>query len=320
MATIDMIDPELAAALAVLASEAMANGPVTLPERGDALGLRALIDTGMAGVPSPPSAGVFMSSFLASTPDGAEIEVRWYAVDSDTTKCSPAVVYLHGGGMVAGKIDYYDGLVRHYVQESAVPMLLVDYRLAPERTGTGLAEDGFAGLQWLLDHADELGVDAARIAVMGDSGGGGVAAGTAILARDRGVSLAKQILVYPMLDDRTVEPDPGLEGVVAWDYSSNWTCWNAVLGNDFGSDTISPVAAPGRLEDFAGLPPAYIEVGELDIFRDECIDYAHGLYKAGISCELHVLPGVVHGHDRMSVDIEVTRRTLADRSRVIAAL
>lgn len=320
MAAIDMIDPELAAVVARLAAETMANGLPTLPERGDALGLRELLNVGMASVPTLPSAGVTVSSFFAPTADGSKIELRWYSVDSDSLQNSSAVVYLHGGGMIAGKLDYYDGIARHYVQESAVPMLLVDYRLAPERMGAVLAEDGFTGLQWLHDHADELGVDSARIAVMGDSGGGGVAAGTAILARDRGVPLAKQILIYPMLDDRSTEPDPQLVNTIAWSYDDNWTCWNAVLGADFGSDTIPPAAAPARLEDFSGLPETYIEVGELDIFRDECVNFAQGLYKAGVSCELHILPGVMHGHDRMSVDIGVSKRTLADRCRIIAAL
>lgn len=320
MATIDMIDPELAAVVATLAAETMANGIPVLPERGDALALRELLNLGMANVPSPPTTGISVRSFLAPTTDGSSIELRWYSVDSETARHSPAVVYLHGGGMIAGKLDYYDGIARHYVQESTVPMLLVDYRLAPENTGAILAEDGFTGLQWLHEHADELGVDIARVAVMGDSGGGGVAAGTAILARDRGVPLAKQILIYPMLDDRSIEPDPQLVNAIAWSYDDNWTCWNAVLGAAFGTDTVAPSAAPARLENFSGLPETYIEVGELDIFRDECVTFAQGLYKAGVSCELHVLPGVMHGHDRMSVDIGVSKRTLADRCRIIAAL
>lgn len=320
MVSMDMIDPELAAVVVAMTEEVMANGIPTLPERGDALGLRELLDLGMAGILSPPSTSVFVSSHLASTPDGKELELRWYFIDSARSTSCPAVVYLHGGGMIGGKLDYYDGLARHYVQESTVPMLLVGYRLAPERTGTGLAEDGFSALQWLLEHADDLGVDGARVAVMGDSGGGGVAAGTAILARDRGVRLAKQILIYPMLDDRTIEPDPGLEDVVAWTYDNNWTCWKALLGDAFGSDAVSPVAAPARLADFSGLPASYIEVGELDIFRDECIAYAQSLHKAGVSCELHVLPGVLHGYDRMSFEIGVSRRMLADRCRVIGSL
>ena len=155
---------------------------------------------------------------------------------------------------------------------------------------------------------------------MGDSGGGGIAAGTAILARDRGIRLAKQILVYPMLDDRNVTPDPTIAPFASWTWDSNWTCWRAVLGDQIGAEGVSPVAAPARLADFGGLPPTYIEVGELDIFRDESIAYAQSLHRAGISCELHILPGVTHGHDRLSVEFDISRRSLADRCRVLTTL
>lgn len=320
MSTMSMMDPELAAACAAMATEMFKNGVPAVPERGDVLGLRALLETGMASVAAPYSSGVSVRSYFVSTVDESEIDVRFYTDGSRTTTDRPAVVYLHGGGMISGKLDHYDGIARYYAQETGVPILLVDYRLAPESTATALAEDGFAALRWLVDRAGELGVDATRIAVMGDSGGGGVAAGTAILARERGIPLAKQILIYPMLDDRNIEPDPLLEDAVAWTHDNNWTCWRAVLGEDFGSDRVSPISAPARLEDFTNLPAAYIEVGELDIFRDESVAYATGLYKAGVTCELHVLPGVIHGHDRLSLDIGVSRRTLDDRCRVIAAL
>lgn len=115
MASMDMIDPELAAVVAALTEEMMASGISTLPERGDALGLRALLDLGIAGIPSLPSSGVLMSSYLASTPDGSDIELCWYSIGFDTSISCPAVVYLHGGGMIGGKLDYYNGLARHCV-------------------------------------------------------------------------------------------------------------------------------------------------------------------------------------------------------------
>jgi acetyl esterase/lipase len=121
----------------------------------------------------------------------------------------PAVLYLHGGGMISGSVAIYDGPVSHYVSNSGVSMLAVDYRLAPEHPYPVPVEDCYAGLRWLAEHADELGVDPARIAVMGDSAGGGLAAAVALLARDRGgPELAAQILIYPMLDDRNTAPDP----------------------------------------------------------------------------------------------------------------
>jgi acetyl esterase/lipase len=232
----------------------------------------------------------------------------------------PAVVYIHGGGMVCGTLENYDRLLRYYVQQTKIPFLAVGYRLSPEYPGTIPAEDSFAGVRWMFDHAAELGVDATRIALMGDSGGGGVGAGAAILARDNGVQLSKQILIYPMLDDRNTEPDPDLAPTAVWTYDNNYTGWNALLGKDLGGPSVSPVAAPARLADFAGLAPAYIEVGELDIFRDESIDYAQRILRAGISCELHVHPGGPHGHDWLNPNSALSRRAVAERLRVIVSL
>ena len=197
----------------------------------------------------------------------------------------------------------------------------VGYRRAPdEGTGTTLAEDVFAGLTWLLGHAGELGVDPARVAVMGDSGGGAPAAGAAILARDRGIGLARQILVYPMLDDRNQTPDPERAPHLTWTYDDNYTAWSAVLGDQLGASDVDPVAAPARLENYKGLAPAYIDVGDLDIFRDEDIAYAQNLARAGVPVELHVHPGVPHGWERFAPDAKSAQRAMADRARVVASI
>jgi acetyl esterase/lipase len=133
---------------------------------------------------------------------------------------------------------------------------------------------------------------------MGDSAGGGVAAAVAILARDHGIHLAKQVLTYPMLDDRTTEPDPHLAAApTLFSYAFNRTSWAAVLGEHEGRRTATPGVAPARNTDFAGLAPAYIEVGEMDIFRDENVAYALQLWRAGVSTELHVHPGMPHAFD-----------------------
>ncbi|KQM83610.1 alpha/beta hydrolase [Agromyces sp. Leaf222] len=316
-----MLDPQIAAMYRALAESLQSLGDFSPPARGDVHALRAMIDGSMPACPAPLSTGVSVREHTISSSLQGRFDVRWYEPEvAKVGELRPAVVYLHGGGMVAGKAEHYDGLVRYYVQQSQVPFASVDYRLAPENPGAGMATDAVDAMAWLIEHADEFGIDPQRIAVMGDSGGGGVAAGAAILARDRGITLAKQVLIYPMLDDRTTVPDPNIAPYAAWDWDSNWTCWSAVLGADIGGDTVSPIAAPARLTDFGGLPPAYIEVGDLDIFRDESISYAQRLHAAGISCELHVLPGVTHGHDRVSVEIDVSRRTLAERCRVLAAL
>jgi len=250
--------------------------------------------------------------------DGAQVLARWYVPAARATGGSgPAAVYLHGGGMIAGSVARFDRTIAGYVAGSGVPMLAVDYRRAPEHPHPTPVEDGYAGLAWLAAHADKLDVDPARIAVMGDSAGGGLAAGAALLARDRGLPVAKQILVYPMLDDRNTEPDPVLAPFAAWSYDDNHTGWHALLGDAIGGPDVSEYAAPARAHDLSGLPPCYVEVGELDIFRDESIDYARRLAAAGTSVELHVHPGCPHGFEHMSADADVVRRSRADRLRAL---
>jgi acetyl esterase/lipase len=230
-------------------------------------------------------------------------------------------VYAHGGGMVMGTLDLYDEVISWYVGRTGVPFLSVGYRRAPdEGTGTILSEDVFAGLTWLLGHASDLGIDPARVAVMGDSGGGAPAAGAAILARDRGVALARQILVYPMLDDRNQTPDPDRAAYLTWTYENNYTAWSAVLGDQLGAGNVPPVAAPARLKNYKGLPSAYIDVGDLDIFRDEDIAYAQCLARAGVPVELHVHPGVPHGWERFAPDSASAQRAMADRARAVASI
>ena len=156
---------------------------------------------------------------------------------------------------------------------------------------------------------------------MGDSAGGGLAAGVAILSRDRkGPAVARQLLVYPMLDDRTTTPDPYIAPFAGWSYDDNATAWDALLGAGHEHREVDPPAAPGRLKDAAGLPPAYIEVGQLDIFRDEAIGYALALSRAGVPAELHLHPDVPHEYDAIAFDADVSRRAQTDRDRVLRSL
>jgi acetyl esterase/lipase len=267
---------------------------------------------------APPRADVSTTDQEMVVEDGTKIRLRWYLKDGRET--GSAVVYLHGGGMILGNIDLYDPVVAGYVSATGVPMLAVDYRVAPEFSHPIPVEDCFAGLRWLHDHAGELHVDPDRVAIMGDSGGGGLAAGVALLARDRGVPLARQILVYPMLDDRNTTPDPELVPFATWTYESNRIGWSALLGDAIGGPDVASYAAPARAQNLAGLAPAYIEVGELDIFRDEDVEYARRLTAAGVSAELHVHPGAPHGFDRFAADSAVVTRAVADRYRVLRAL
>jgi acetyl esterase/lipase len=312
------MDPETATVLAEM-EQRFADMPV--PERGD---WKTLRDNGNAhqeylATIVPPAPNVRSTSFhTTTTDDGASIELRWYT--KDRTNPGSAVVYLHGGGLIIANVDLYGPWVSWHVEMTGVPFLSVEYRLAPEATGTTPAEDAFAGLTWLIDHAPELGVDPGRIAIMGDSAGGGIAAGAAILARDRRVPLARQILVYPMLDDRELTPQPEIEPFLTWTHDNNYTGWHALLGDDVGGPNVDPIAAPARLTDFTGLAPTYLDVGDLDLFRDEDIAYAQQLAKAGVPVELHVYPGAPHGFERFAPRTALAQRVLAERTRVLRAL
>ena len=284
---------------------------------GDWQTLRETGDAGLAVMFSalPEVTGIKTTDVQVNGYQDAPVAARLYQREGSSP--GSAILYIHGGGMVLGSMDLYDKVPATYVAESGVPMLSVDYRLAPEHPHPVPVEDCFGALTWLHEHAAEYGIDPARIAVMGDSAGGGLAAATAILARDRGLPLARQILIYPMLDDRNVVPDPELVPFAMWSYDGNITGWGALLGDQRGSADVPPSAAPARETNFAGLAPAYIEVGELDIFRDEDIEYAQRLGRAGVSAELHVHTGVPHGFDAIAAGSGLGQRSRADRIRII---
>jgi acetyl esterase/lipase len=175
-----------------------------------------------------------------------------------------------------------------------------NYRVAPEVTHPTPVEDCYAALVWLHKEAESLGIDNSRIAVVGLSAGGGLAAAVALMARDRGLQppLAKQILLSPMLDDRNLQTmDSALEPFATWSWDDNWTGWNALLDNKAGSKGVSAYAAPARAENFTGLPSAYIDVGTLDIFANENKQYASRLRDAGVQVEWHLYTGVPHGFE-----------------------
>jgi acetyl esterase/lipase len=199
--------------------------------------------------------------------------------------------------------------------------LAVDYRRAPEHPYPAPVEDVYAALVWLADHAGELSLDASRLAVMGDSAGGGLAAGAVLLARDRrGPPIAKQILVYPMLDDRNVTPVPELAPFATWTWEDNRTGWGAFLGEIAGKDGVPQYAAPARATDLSKLPPTYLEVGQLDIFCDEGVAYAQRLLQARVPTELHVRPGLVHGFELFAPRADASRIATAERVRALRLL
>ncbi|HEX4721305.1 MAG TPA: alpha/beta hydrolase [Pseudonocardiaceae bacterium] len=310
------LDPEIEA---VVVAFAEAIGEVKVPALDDVQAQRDNADITLTYLDKfvPPAPNVRTTSFEAIADDGTGIEVRWYA-KADSSPGS-AVVYAHGGGMILANVDYYNAWVAWYVERTGIPFLSVEYRRAPEVKGTTPMRDTFAALRWLIEHAAELGVDPARIVLMGDSAGGGIMAGVSILARDNGIAIAHQVLIYPMLDDRA-DPQPALADFATWTYDDNYTGWHALLDENIGGDDVSPIAAPARLTDCAGLPPAYIEVGDLDIFRDEDIAYAQKLSRAQVQVEFHLHTGAPHGFDRFAPTSALAQRAFDDRIRVLKSV
>ena len=270
-----------------------------------------------------PVEGVDTESFTLAGCGGAPLTATWYR-SSTQPQPGSAVLYLHGGGMIFGLEEMgamYDLAIRRYVAASAVPMLLVDYRVAPEHEHPLPVEDCYAALEWLAEQSDSLGFDPTRLAVMGDSAGGGLAAAVSLIARDRqGPALAAQLLIYPMLDDRTPAPDPAVKSFLTWTYDDNLTGWGALLGARAGTDDVSLYAAPARATDLTRLPPTYIDVGDLDLFRNEDIDYARRLADAGVPIEFHLYPGCPHAFEALAYGADVASRALDDRIRRLRSL
>ena len=227
------------------------------------------------------------------------------------SKNRPAMLYIHGGGYVSGTASFFGNLLQKMAMECGGLVVSVDYRLAPETRFPGSLEDNYAALRWLHANSGSLGVDPSRIAIGGASAGGGHAAALAIVARDRKeVPIAFQLLIYPMLDDRTgsTHKVPPHIGTFVWTAENNVFGWTSLLGVPAGSTTVPAGSVPARVESLAGLPPAFIAVGSIDLFVEEDIDYAKRLIAAGVPTELLVLPGAYHGFDLLVPNASVTRR------------
>lgn len=230
----------------------------------------------------------------------------------------PCVYWMHGGGMVLGSARQDDQRFDRWCVRHRCVGVAVEYRLAPETPYPGPMDDCYAGLRWVHEHAAEVGVDPDRIGVGGASAGGGLAAGLALLARDRGeVPVAFQLLVYPMIDDRRTTPSSGWD-VPIWNPAANEFGWNAYLAGRAGADDVPAYAAPARAADVGGLPPALVVVGTLDGFLDEDVTYAQRMMQAGVPVELHVYPGAPHGFDGFAPDTAVARQCRRDTNAWLA--
>jgi acetyl esterase/lipase len=255
-----------------------------------------------------PSPGIQRHDYIVDGEPPVAIRVHRPA---DADGPLPCVYSMHGGGYVLGSYASDDARLDGWSKGYRCAGISVDYRLAPETRYPGPLEDCYRGLTWVLDHHDELGVDAERIGLAGTSAGAGLAAGLALLARDRGeVPLRFQLLDAPMIDDRQRTPSSQRDDLVIFDRHSSEFGWRSYLGDLYGRPDVPAYAAPARATELSGLPPAYICVGNVDGFRDEAIDYASRLNQAGVSAELHVYAGAPHGVKRF-VNVLVARRYIA---------
>ncbi|CEL09181.1 hypothetical protein ASPCAL12321 [Aspergillus calidoustus] len=251
------------------------------------------------------SSTVTVCQYSLQLPDGHDLQIFGVhppsisSFDSSLPGPTAAVLYLHGGGMTMGSALDSQPLLAWYACSAGLPLFSVEYRLAPEHPYPTPVEDCYAALKWLYHKAQELNIDIARIAVMGDSAGGGLAAALALLARDRAElphPLAKQILIQPMLDDRVGSAGSSVPQFVTWTWDDNLAGWTALLGSPSvgGWEDVSCYAAPARATDLGNLPSAYLEVGTLDIFCEHVVEYVSRLRTAGVEVEFELYPGVPH--------------------------
>lgn len=305
-----LLDPEIAAFLAALPFDigSILGG---LTDEGIAT-VRELFN---AGPPIERSGRTDTTEHTVPGTDGVTVRVHRPV---DATGALPCVVWMHGGGLVLGRAEGDDPRFDRWSPMFGCVGVSIDYRLAPETPYPGPLDDCYAALRWVHDHADELGVDRARIGIGGASAGGGLAAGLGLLARDRGeVPVAFQLLIYPMLDDRQITVSSAWADPI-WPPTANTYGWTAYLGSAKGGPDVPIYAAAARATDLAGLPPTFICVGALDGFSDEDIDYAVRLRHAGVPTELHVYPGAPHGFDSLMATTAVAQRCNADMETWLA--
>lgn len=305
MSSRHLVDPELLPLLEAFPS--MELTVAALPA------FRAQMDAQFVSAPLP-SIPVAVNEVKISVFGAPDVRGLLFTPEMRTSPATPSVLHMHGGAYIIGRPEISYANLLETAHALGCVILSVDYRLAPETPFPGPLDDCYAALGWLHANAARLDIDAARIAVMGESAGGGLAAALALLARDRGeYPIAFQLLDSPMIDDRTcIRPPHPVTGEYVFTPESNRFGWRCLLGAEPGSNGVSPYAAAARAEDLSGLPPAFIATGALDLFLDENIDYAARLARAGVAIELHVYPGAPHGF-ALAADAAITRAATRDK-------
>ncbi|MEV8329732.1 alpha/beta hydrolase [Streptomyces niveus] len=255
--------------------------------------------------------------------DGTPIRLSVFTpATADRTAGAPCVYWMHGGGMVMGDRFSQIDIPLEWLEEFGAVVVSVEYRLAPEATGTTPVDDCYQGLLWVAEHAAELGVDPARIVVAGASAGGGLTAGVTLLARDlAGPAIAAQMLICPMLDHRnsTVSSRQYSGGPAVWTREMNEFGWRSVLG-DLTDDEVPAYVSPALAEDLSGLPATYIDTGSAEVFRDEDTEYATRIWGAGGQAELHVWAGGFHGFDALYPQARISATARRTRTEWLARL
>jgi acetyl esterase/lipase len=261
----------------------------------------------------PPPAPQAVKQLIRGPKNAPEIPIYIYD-PAPGARNRPALLHIHGGGYVAGSATQFASTLQKTAEDCGCLVVSVEYRLAPETHFPGSLQDNYAALSWLYENAESLGVDRKRIAIGGLSAGGGHTAALAIFARDRKeIPVAFQLLIYPMLDDRTgsTRPVPPQIGTFIWTAQKNVFGWTSLLGVPAGSANVPASAVPARVINLEGLPPAFIGVGSLDLFVEEDIEYAQRLTAAGVPTELLLVPGAYHAFDLLVPEAAVSKRFTA---------
>ena len=306
-------DPELQEVLVTLEGEMATTSMTTelIPR------MREAVDALTPSISQLLSDGtVVVEEFVAEDDSGSQSIPMLVCRPVGRAGLSPGVIYFHPGGMISGSNRTgLDGLLS-WVLSAGVIVASVGYRLAPEHPDPTPVLDGFAALKWVFANGTNLGIDTNRVVSIGISAGGGIAAGVSLMARDEsGPEIAGQMLIGPMLDDRQKTQSSGeLEGEGTWDRISNTTAWASLLGQRAGSEDVSQYAAPARASDLRGLPPTFLDVGSVETFRDETIEFANRIWHAAGNAELHVWQGAFHGFDEAAPGAALSRTARSTRT------